>query len=249
MTTTKNVELKRGTYDGYYPISKIKDNDVNRDCVHSHSKKFQQKLTENNWLMPIVISTKGDLIEGQHRLFGAKTLGQKTVPVYIVDWIDTSVRKNHLTSIISLNNGNRAWKPLDYLKSFREENADYKYVYNLYKKHSNNISLGNIIVAFFGKRGNSKDFRDGLFTIKNKEASLHILRKIVEINSEFGNSKVIAYCVRDIIELCYDKEYKLQSYILEKYRELLETESPIATNVTELKPLMIKYINRFNSEQ
>jgi len=243
------TELKRGKYDAYYPISKLKENNVNRDCVKSHSKKFQKKLTTNNWMMPIVISEKGDILEGHHRLDGAKGLGQTTVPVYIVDWIDTDVKKQHLKSIISLNNGNRAWKPLDYLKSYRGENKDYKFVLNAYNENLKNISLGNIIITFFGGRATTKSYKDGEYQIENKESAKYVLRRIVGISSKFGKSKVIAYCVRDMIELSYGKSHAEQEYLFDKYDELLTTESPLATSVTDLKPTMISYINKFNDKQ
>ena len=246
-TVTKTVtELKRGNYDAYYPISKIKENNVNRDCVKSHSNKFQTKLKNNNWMMPIVVSQNGDLFEGQHRLDGARGLGQTTVPVYIIDWIDTDVKKQHLKSIISLNNGNRAWKPLDYLKSYREENKDYKFVLNAYNENLKNISLGNIIITFFGGRATTKSYKDGEYQIENKESAKYVLRRIVGISAKFGKSKVIAYCVRDMVELSFGKSHAEQEYLFDKYAELLETESPLATSVTDLKPTMINYINKFN---
>jgi len=123
MTTT---EIKRGEFNAYYSIDKLKMASINRDIFEQHAENFKDKLTTNGWLMPIVVSSKGDVIEGHHRIISAKLLKQKTIPAYIVDWVNTEVEKEHLNCIITLNNGNRAWTTLDYLKAFSKENKDYK---------------------------------------------------------------------------------------------------------------------------
>ncbi len=111
---------------------------------------MERKLKENDWLLPIIIAANGDVIEGHHRIESAKLLGETTVPVYVVDWVNTNNAKEHLKCIINLNNGNKAWTSLDYLKAFARDNKDYRKVYNSYLKNSNNISVGNIINCYFG---------------------------------------------------------------------------------------------------
>jgi hypothetical protein len=144
-------EIKRGEYNAYYPISKLKMASVNRDTVIKHAENFKSKLNEYGWMMPIVVSSKGDVIEGHHRIESAKLLKQKTIPAYVIQWVDTSEKIQHLNAIIGLNNGNKSWSTSDYLKSFSAYNDDYKIVYDSYLKNINNISVGNVVCAFFGK--------------------------------------------------------------------------------------------------
>ena len=105
---------------------------VNRETKLTHAENFKSKLTDYGWLMPIVVSSKGDVIEGHHRIESAKLLKQKTLPAYIVDWINTTDAQNHLSCIISLNNGNLNWSMFDYLKAFSKHNINYKLVYDIY---------------------------------------------------------------------------------------------------------------------
>lgn len=126
----KTTEIKRGQFNAYYPISNLKMAEVNRDVLLKHSENFKQKLNEFGWMMPIVISSDGDIIEGHHRVVCSRLLKQTTVPAYIVDWVDTNKGKEHLNAIISLNNGNKAWTTLDYLKAFSKENKQYAKVYD-----------------------------------------------------------------------------------------------------------------------
>ena len=109
----KNTELQRGQFNPYYEINNLKMAESNRDMMPIHSQNFKSKLNEYGWLMPIVISHNGDVIEGHHRIESAKLLKQKTIPAYVIDWVDTKIQKEHLDCIISLNNGNKAWKMLD----------------------------------------------------------------------------------------------------------------------------------------
>ena len=125
-------EIKRGEYNAYYPISELKMAIVNRDKVSKHAENFKSKLNEFSWMMPIVISSRGDVIEGHHRIESAKLLSQKTIPAYIVNWVDTEEEAEHLEAIISLNNGNKAWNTLDYLKAYSTNSQDYSIVYDAY---------------------------------------------------------------------------------------------------------------------
>ena len=103
-------EIKRGEYSAYYPISELKMATVNRDVVVKHAENFKSKLNDFGWMMPIVVSSKGDVIEGHHRIESAKLLKQKTIPAYIVQWVDTNIEKEHLDAIIGLNNSNTLFK-------------------------------------------------------------------------------------------------------------------------------------------
>ena len=185
----KTQEIKRGEFNAYYLISDLKVAEVNRDLFLKHAENFKTKLQDFGWMMPIVISKNGDVIEGHHRLKTAQLLKQLTVPVYIVDWIDTNDTNEHLDCIINLNNGNRAWIKLDYLKAFAKENSDYKIVYDAYLSNSNNISVGNVINCFFGKSVNDK-FKKGLCKIEDLQFSLVLLNKFSDLISKYGSNKI-----------------------------------------------------------
>jgi len=240
-------EIKRGEYNAYYQISELKMATVNRDTVTKHAENFKEKLNDYGWMMPIVVSSKGDVIEGHHRIESAKLLNQKTIPAYVIDWVDTDKEKEHLKAIIGLNNGNKAWNTADYLKAYSMDNDDYKIVYKEYLKHSNNISVGNVANAFFGNASRI-EFKKGNSKIIDLKFSLYILRKISNLVVKYTKTNIQAYCVREMIYTAFSKAYKdydAIDYIFKQYANLAKTEHPSATSISKFKPLMEVYLNDF----
>lgn len=240
-------EFKRGDYEAYYPISKLKPAKVNRDTVEKHANNFKSKLSDFGWMMPVVISSSGDVIEGHHRIESAKSMGQNTVPAYVIDWVDTTEESKHLDSIISLNNGNRAWGQLDYLKAFTNKSKDYSLVYKAYLNNYNTISVGNLIKMFFGKT--SKDFKKGESSVKNYKFSLYLLKKISRLVTKYGKKNVQAYCIREMINIAFIKaynDYEAMDFLFKEYEGLAKTEHPSATSIARFKPLMELSLSQFN---
>jgi hypothetical protein len=241
-------ELKRGIYIPFYLIEDLKPAKVNRDLFLKHSENFKSKLKENDWLMPIIIASNGDVIEGHHRIESAKLLGETTIPVYIVNWVNTNNAKEHLKCIINLNNGNRAWSSLDYLKAFARDSKDYKKVYNKYLKNSNNISVGNVINCYFGY-GNSFDFKRGRGLILNESFGDYLINKFSNLVQQYGKNKIAAYCVRELIVVAHSKakmNIKTVNFLFKKYEEMAKTDHPSITSINKFKPLMELYLNEYN---
>lgn len=245
----KTTEIKRGEFKPFYDIKELKMAELNRDIKLFHSESFKSKLNEFGWMMPIVVSNCGDIIEGHHRVVSAKLLKQKTVPAYIVDWVDTKNQKSHLNAIINLNNGNRAWNTLDYLKAFAKENEEYKIVYDNYLKNQNTISAGNVVNVFFGSSRTNDCFKKGTATIKDLKFSLYILSKISDLVNEYGKRNVQAYCVREMIAIGLTKvfkDYKAVDYLFKQYGNLAKIGHPSATSITQFKPIMEENVLIFN---
>lgn len=243
----KTEEIKRGEFNAYYPISNLKPSTVNRDLFLKHSESFKNKLNNYGWLMPIVVSKNGDVIEGHHRLESAKLLNQITIPVYIVDWIDTNDSTKNLDCIINLNNGNRPWTKIDYLKAFSIENKDYKTVYNAYLSNSNNMSIGNIINCFFGKNINFK-FKKGICKIDDLNFSNFLLNKISELVCKYGSKKIQAYSVRELINISFlkaNKDLKAIEHLFRYYDEMARINHPALTSICDFKPTMEKELNYY----
>jgi hypothetical protein len=243
----KTTEIKRGEFNAYYAIRNLKVAEVNRDLFIKHAENFKNKLNDFGWMMPIVISSNGDVIEGHHRLETAKLLKQKTIPAYIVDWIDTKNSNEHLDCIINLNNGNRAWLKLDYLKAFAKENEDYKTVYKAYLSNSNNISVGNVINCFFGKTVNNK-FKKGECKIQDIDFAMILLNSISELVSKYGTRKIQAYCIRELINVSYvktNKDLDAVKHLLREYDKMASTNHPALTSISEFKPTIEKELNYY----
>jgi hypothetical protein len=245
-------EIKRGEYNAYYPISKLKMASVNRDTVIKHAENFKEKLNDYGWMMPIVISSKGDVVEGHHRIQSAKLLKQKTIPAYIIEWVDTNNKSEHLNAIIGLNNGNKNWNTLDYLKAFSRYNEDYKIVYDAYLSNYNNISVGNVVNCFFSRgRACHLEFKKGKAKIIDKEFSFYLIKKISELTSEFGSKKIQAYCVREMITVAFSsakREVKTMDLLFKKYKRLAKTNNAVISSLTDFKPTMETYLCNYRNK-
>ena len=242
-----NQEIKRGDYNAYYPISELKMAAVNRDTVIKHAENFKSKLNDYGWMMPIVVSSRGDVIEGHHRIESAKLLKQKTIPAYIIEWVDTSNKSKHLSSIISLNNGNKAWNTLDYLKAYSTDSTHYNIVYDVYLKNCNNISVGNIVNLFFWNTRAS--FKKGSSVVKDYKFSSYLVEKISKLVNDYGKSNIQAYCVREMINIAFTKaykDYKALNFLFKEYGKLAKVEHPAATSISRFKPLMELSLIEFN---
>ena len=242
------TEIKRGTFNAYYQIENLKPAEINRDVAEKHAENFKSKLTEYGWLMPIVVSSIGDVIEGHHRIKAAITLGQKTLPAYIIDWVDTKDEREHLECIISLNNGNKAWSRLDYLKAFSEDNEDYKKVYNAYLSNSNNISVGNIINCYF--REKSMVFKKGDSKIEDEEFGDYLVSEFSKLYNDFNSGEIAAYCVREFINIAYNKANKNIEFVdvlFLEYRKICKNSKDLATSIKSFRPYMEMVLTTFKT--
>lgn len=246
MYSKNEKSIKVGKFKSNYLIKNLRFAKVNRDLVQSHAENFKDKLIDYGWMMPIVVSEKGDLIEGHHRLQSAMLLKQKTVPAYIVDWIDTRVQKEHLDTIISLNNGNREWKTVDYLKAYVEFNLDYNLVYCAYLENKNNITVGNIVNCYFGIK--NEVFKEGKCKIINKDFSDYLVSKFSYLNKEYGKNRIAAYCVREMISVALYKtnmDKKAMNYLFKQYETMAKQNHLAITSITDFKPIMEAYLNDY----
>ena len=246
---TKTKQLQTGTFNPFYPINELKMASVNREITLSHAENFKSKLVDYGWLMPIVVSSKGDVIEGHHRIESAKLLKQNTLPAYIIDWVNTSKESEHLKCIISLNNGNKAWSMLDYLKAFAKSNEDYKIVYDAYTSNSNNVSVGNVINIFFiGNRCNNSEFKKGKAKIQDLEFSKYLLHSLSDLYEKYGSKKITAYCVREFIHVAYKKAKKDKGaidHLLKQYGIMAKTGHLAVSSIIDFRPLLEVYLNDY----
>ena len=238
--------LKKGVYNPNYPISELKMAKVNRDMISSHSENFKCKLVDFGWLMPIVVSSDGDVIEGHHRIESAKLLKQKKIPAYIVDWVDTTNARKHLNCIISLNNGNKSWTMFDYLKAFSNFNTDYKIVYDAFICNSNNVSVGNVINCYF-KRSVGQ-FKKGTSKIDDVNFSNYLLNGISNLYEKYTSKKITAYCVREFINVAFTKAKKNKkavNYLFKMYDRMAKQNHLAIASITDFRPLIETYLNDY----
>jgi hypothetical protein len=198
-------------------------------------------------MLPIVITNKGNVIEGHHRIESARLLKQKTIPAYIVSWVDTDNDKEHLDYIININNGNKAWTTLDYLKTFAKHNEHYKLAFDALEKNSNNITVGNLVHIYFGY-ANREKFKNGNCVIKDLEFAEYLLSKITTLVKQHGKKKIAAYCIREFINLAYKKtkmNRNAMNYLFDVYDDMATNNHLSLTSISDFRTYMEKQYNTF----
>jgi len=246
----KTTEIKRGQFNAYYPVSDLKHSLVNRDIVQNHSDIFKKKLQQYGWLSPIIIDTKGNIIEGHHRALATQNLGLETIPVYIIDWVNTSDLNEYQKYIISLNSSNRKWSSLDYLKSFSRNVNTYEYVYKKYEKTKDIFSVGNLLNIYFGY-GSTQQFRDGKSIIKNKEFSEYLFENFYRLKRDYGSVKFQAFTINRVCSFVHPKlkgNKKEMNFIFKQLESLAKNDSPTLSSVEMIRPWLVDQVKIYRNK-
>jgi hypothetical protein len=236
MTSTK---IKVGTFQGNYPVSALKFSEVNRDIVKNHSKNFIKKISAYGWIVPIVIDQNGNIIEGHHRVKASIDMGLKSVPAYIIDWVNTSDLKEYQDYIMNLNASNRSWYAIDYLKTTSINQEDYKYVYQKYEESKDILSVGNVLNIYFNS-GCNQNFKDGKSRIKNLELAEHLFNTFYKLKAQYGKVKFQAFTINRTTKFMYSKCENISEvdYIFSQLEFLAKTNNAILSSVEMIKPFL-----------
>ena len=248
-TTIKN-QFKIGEFNSNYPIAKLKESLVNRDIVENHTKTFTNKIKEFGWLSPVIIDKSGNIIEGHHRAISASKLNLNTIPVYIVDWVNTKDLDEYQKYIISLNNSNRKWSALDYLKSYARNKKDYNFVFDKYNKSKNVFSVGNVLNIYFNC-GTSQDFKDGKSKIKNIDYSEYLFNNFLRLKSIYGGVKFQAFTINRACQFAHQKsisDKKIMDYIFKQMESLAKNNSPLLSSVEMIRPWLKEQVEIYKTK-
>lgn len=121
----------------------------NRNLNRNHINKIKDSITKHGYLAsnPIIVDSKMNIIDGQHRFIACKEMG---LP------INYEVIDDSENLIIDLNTTQRKWSINDYIKYYavKDKNINYERVLNLIKKY--NTSVENIVLIGLGKSSNGE---------------------------------------------------------------------------------------------
>jgi len=243
-------EIKVGKFDVNYPIGNLKQSLVNRDIVKNHSELFSKKITEYGWMSPIIIDTNGNIIEGHHRALSAEKLNLKTVPVYIVDWVKTSDLDEYQKYIISLNNSNKKWSAIDYLKSFSRNKVEYSFIFKKFNKTNNVFSVGNILNIYFNC-GTNQTFKDGKALIKDIEFSDYLFDNFLRLKSQYGGVKFQAFTINRVCSFSHQKvkgNKKEMEFIFRQLESLAKQDSPLLSSVEMIRPWLNEQLEIYRTK-
>ena len=243
----KTAEIKVGIFNRYFPVSKLAHSIVNRDIVEKHADQFKRKIEKYGFLVPITIDQYGNIVEGHHRALMAFLAGLETVPVYIVNWIDTNDLDEYQEYIINLNNANRSWTALDYLKTFSRNKSDYKYVFNQYNKTKDVLSVGNLLNIYFCA-GCNQSYKKGISKIRDLNFSNYIFNRFYDLRKKYGSTKIQAFTINRTCSFAHQKvkgNLKEMKYILDQIEQLAENNNATLSSVEHIKPFLTRQLQLY----
>ena len=242
-------EIKVGNFNAKYPVSKLKQSLVNRDITMNHVESFGKKIKDFGWMLPIIIDSYGNNIEGHHRAMAAEKIGEKTLPVYIVDWVNTKDLNEYQEYIISLNNSNRKWSALDYLKSYSRNKAEYKYVNKKYDETKEFLSVGNVLNIYLGN-GASPTFKKGNSKIKNKQFSNFLLSNFLRLKKEYGSKQIQALTINRVCSFLNAKtneDINSTVYLFNEIEKLAINKDPLLSSVSSFKTWLVEVSEKYQT--
>jgi hypothetical protein len=228
--------LSVGTFIPNFKIKDLRlDSNVNRDTNVSNIEEKKDKLEQNGWIMPIVVTPLGKVLEGQNRLEAAISLNLKSMPVYIVDWIDDNDVDEVRDIIISLNNGNRAWTQWDYIKSYKATNKEYAAAYANCIKYGETLSNGVVVAAMFGIGSANSRFKKGGSELKSREKYEYLLETCKSLVNTYGKNQFPSQTLRSFLLWAGNKEFKLINYIVNEMKTSVRNGVRVADGDLGLK--------------
>ena len=151
--------------------SKFSFFEQNRDTDDRTINDLVVSIKKKGQLQPIIVNEAYRVIDGQHRLKACEILG---IPVsFIIS------NKATIKDVVLINNTQKSWGNLDYLKTFSHtshpNHAEYEKIKIFISQHGLGFgtSLDLLAAGAYGKGGRdssaAKAFKAGTFKIKNLE--------------------------------------------------------------------------------
>lgn len=142
--TDKVIEKKVLTTKDYNIFKEIKGNrDINKSRV-THLKKLMEKNGNRTDILPVIVNSKMQVLDGQHRLEALKQLGWEVG--YVVE-------TGNIETVRAINQGAKAWNWRDiatsYMKSGNKNYSNLLWVIDHYKLRFNpalrlvSVEIGN----------------------------------------------------------------------------------------------------------
>lgn len=114
----------------------------NREVDRKKVEKLKNRILEDGrQLNPIIVNSRFEIYEGQHRFVALSELGW-TIK-YIID------RNLQISDIRSMNISQNKWSLMDFIHTYSTENENYRILEILFKKYSN-FGCGTISLALMG---------------------------------------------------------------------------------------------------
>jgi hypothetical protein len=235
------------TYD-YDAFTRIPGN---RPVSEIKVRRLMRSFKERYLGAEIIINSKNQIIDGQHRLEAAKRLG---LPVW-----KHRVNGEGINEVQRRNNNNDVWRNRDFLHSYCELNVEPYVRLREFMKHYPEFGLATAMVILSdnlrpdrdtkeyeinGERGGkSKPFREGQFTIPDLGLAYENAGKIMQYKKFYKGFKRMVF-VQTLISLFKNKKFDNDTML--KKLELQPTSLVNCPSMEQYK-LLLEGIYNFKS--
>tara|TARA_B110000908_G_C10189478_1_gene419757 strand:- start:518 stop:1222 length:705 start_codon:yes stop_codon:yes gene_type:complete len=129
----------------------------NRNINEKSVKKMMESISKYGLIQPIIVSSDGYVIDGQHRLSSCMRLGKEIT--YVVNY------KINSKAVMEANNTQKKWNNDDWTKHYAElGNVDYQVLRTFISDLKGRFSSGKVQYAYYADNGNpSKSLREGSY--------------------------------------------------------------------------------------
>ena len=177
----------------------------NRPLVKSHVELLKTKMKKKYHLDPIMVSTKMEILDGQHRFEAAKALG---LPVRY--YISTG---STVADMADLNNASRKWSNSDRAHHYVEQGkADYV-TYQEFAERFPNFSHGVVLMLLSNQTKRSasieNDFFNGSFKVKNLKKATQIAEMLQDIKPFYKGYNRRSFILA-MLTLLENKEFEIK---------------------------------------
>lgn len=188
----KEVQLHRTT-----DYSQFADINANREVDTRHVRALMKAIQETNLLHlnPIIVNTKMEVIDGQHRLAAAKEL---ELEVFYL--IDDQIGKTH---IAKLNSNQKNWTMLDYVNYYAVEKIpEYLELSDLINRNPH-LPVTTLI-RLIGKETNNliRKFKEGSLDVSNRDRADLIIAHVDQVRNlgiEFAYDRNFIMAIKDVM--------------------------------------------------
>ena len=190
-------QITKVLYEKNYTKFTLFDN--NREINDAHVANLIASMRKSGQLMPVVVTSNMEVVDGQHRLKACEKLG---VPVsYVVNYAGSSKQ------IAVINNTQKGWKNTDFLKHFshasHKNNSEYRKVKSFLDKHALPFHVALMLLS--GKsahpnrmkdRGPLPAFRKGVFKVDDLDYASNVAGQLLKLKSFVPNLvKINKFCL------------------------------------------------------
>lgn len=229
--------------------------DGNRIVNKLHVRRLRESFKTKYLLSPIIVNSRFQIIDGQHRFNAAKELG---LPINYIICPDYKLKEVQL-----LNTNSKNWKREDYLNAFCDLGYEQYIVFRKFKKLYPEHGIDNCMSLLSNRAGTianiqSKEFitetnkqgkivnrvfEEGEFKIEDYDNACNMADKIRMIKPYYANYSRRVF-VLAMIGMFKNKEYNHERFVAKLKSCPIPLENRI--NVTQQK-LLIEEIYNYRS--